>query len=310
MNMQDGQLTEWGFHDGELTVQQRAGVRADAERLTGMLAPVELRGGVVGFLTDRTFAVITARDNAGSLWSSPLNGEPGFLTVTSPTTLRIRTTVARRDPLDAAPDGQPVGLVVMEFAARRRVRINGTLTGSDNDGLTVEVEQAYGNCPQYIQQRILAPNPESRPELEELRSDVELSGEDVAQIRAADTFFLGTTHPTRGKDASHRGGPAGFVRLEGNDVWWPDYPGNNMFNSFGNLTVAPTAALLFVDFDSGRTLQLSGTASIEWDHRGEAGDDGHTGRRARFHTERVVAGHLHGIRQTEHHSYPRNPALT
>lgn len=310
MNMQDSQLTDWGFHDGELTVQQRAGVRADAERLTGMLAPVGLRGGVVGFLADRTFAVITARDDAGSLWSSPLIGEPGFLTVTSPTTLRIRTNVAHGDPLDAAPAGQPVALVVMEFPARRRLRINGTLTGSDNDGLTVEVEQAYGNCPQYIQQRILAPILGSRPDLEEPRSDVELSGEDAAQIKAADTFFLGTTHPTRGKDASHRGGPAGFVRLESNDVWWPDYPGNNMFNSFGNLTIDPTAALLFVDFDSGRTLQLSGTASIEWDHRGEAGDDGHTGRRARFHTERLVAGHLPGIRQTEHRSYPRNPAIT
>jgi uncharacterized protein len=57
-------------------------------------------------------------------------------------------------------------------------------------------------------------------------------------------------------------------------VWWPDYAGNNMFNSFGNLTIDPTAALLFVDFDSGRTLQLSGTASIEWDHFGEPGDDG------------------------------------
>lgn len=310
MNMQDGQPTEWGFHDGELTVQQRAGVRADAERLTGMLAPAELRGGIVGFLADRTFAVITARDDAGSLWSSPLNGDSGFLTVTSPTTLRIRTNVAHGDPLDAAPASQSVGLVVMEFAARRRLRINGTLTGSYNDGLTVEVEQAYGNCPQYIQQRVLAPNPGSRPELEELRSDVELAGEDTAQIKAADTFFLGTTHPTRGKDAAHRGGPAGFVRLEGNDVWWPDYPGNSMFNSFGNLTIDPTAALLFVDFDSGRTLQLSGTASIEWHHRGKDGDDGHTGRRARFHTERLVAGHLPGIRQTEHYSYPRNPAIT
>jgi len=52
-------------------------------------------------------------------------------------------------------------------------------------------------------------------------------------IAASDTFFLGTTHPVRGSDASHRGGPAGFVRVDGDQLWWPDYPGNNLFNSFG-----------------------------------------------------------------------------
>ena len=76
MRMQEGQLAGWGFHVGELAVQERAGVRADAERLTGMLAPAMLRGGIVAFLADRTFAVITARDAAGSLWSSPLIGNP------------------------------------------------------------------------------------------------------------------------------------------------------------------------------------------------------------------------------------------
>ena len=47
----------------------------------------------------------------------------------------------------------------------------------------------------------------------------------------------------------------------------PDYPGNNMFNSFGNLALDPTAALLFIDFRSGRTLQLSGSAHVTWTPR-------------------------------------------
>ena len=50
-------------------------------------------------------------------------------------------------------------------------------------------------------------------------------------------------------------------------VEWPDYPGNNMFNSFGNLAVDPTTALLFIDFRSGRTLQLSGSAHVAWTSR-------------------------------------------
>ncbi len=112
-----------------------------------------------------------------------------------------------------------------------------------------------------------------------------LGADDIAQIRSADTFFLGTTHPERGNDASHRGGPAGFVHADHNTVEWPDYPGNNMFNSFGNLEIDPTAALLFVDFESGRTLALSGRAVVDWEKSAAGGD---TGRSVRFTIERVV----------------------
>lgn len=77
-------------------------------------------------------------------------------------------------------------------------------------------------------------------------------------VAGADTFFLGTTHPTRGNDASHRGGPPGFVRVTSpTTLWWPDFPGNNMFNSFGNLAVDDEAALLFTDFTTGATVQMS-----------------------------------------------------
>ncbi len=310
MREQMSRLAAVGFHDGELAVQQKVGVRGEATRLVGMLAPVELRGGIVAFLADRTFAALTARDANGRLWTSTLIGEAGFLEVASPTTLRIGVVVAHGDPLENVPAGQSVGLVVMEFATRRRVRVNGALTHRDAGGLTVEVEQAYGNCPQYIQQRTLIPTGNDRQFLEEAPYDAVLSADDAAQVRAADTFFLGTTHPDRGKDASHRGGPAGFVRVEGEEVWWLDYAGNNMFNSLGNLAVDSTAALLFVGFDTGRILQLSGTATIDWDHLGERGDGGHTGRRVRFQTQRVVSGRLAVPRQNEHHTYPRNPALT
>lgn len=69
----------------------------------------------------------------------------------------------------------------MEFAARRRVRINGTLTRRSRGGLTVEVEQAYGNCSQYIQQRTLIPPGNDRQALERPHYDVVLSDEDASQ---------------------------------------------------------------------------------------------------------------------------------
>lgn len=97
-------------------------------------------------------------------------------------------------------------MVVVEFAARRRVRINGTLTQVTGGGLVLEVEQAYGNCPQYIQQRVLGFGYPGGSEATEVRRGTDFSPGDVSLIRGADTFFLGTTHPERDTDASHRGG--------------------------------------------------------------------------------------------------------
>jgi uncharacterized protein len=308
--VESGHHPDVGFHAGEVAVQQRAGTREEAERLSPMLDPAELRGGIVAFLADRTFAAITARDAEGRLWTSPLIGPAGFLEAVSPTTLAIHAQLAEGDPLRGLPTGQQVGLVVVEFALRRRVRVNGTLTAADGDTLAIEVEQAYGNCPQYIHQRLLAQDDPGQRDPGDVRRDGAFSPADTGLIRAADTFFLGTTAPERGSDTSHRGGAPGFVRVDGGRLWWPDYPGNNLFNSFGNLAVDPEAALLFLDFDSGRTLQLSGVAEIDWDAAGRPGDDGQTGRRAVFTLQRLVAGRLLPARQIADNPYPRNPVLT
>jgi predicted pyridoxine 5'-phosphate oxidase superfamily flavin-nucleotide-binding protein len=306
-----GRPSAGGFHVGELAVQRRAGVEAEAARLAPMLEPAELRGGLAAFLADRTFAVLAARDLAGQLWASPLIGPAGFLTVTSPTTLHVRATIRTADPLHGLPPGQPVGMIAVEFASRRRVRLNGTLTEASDGGLAVDVEQAFGNCPQYIQQRVLAPgDPGQQASSGQGRYGTALDAADVELIRSADTFFLGTTHPGRGTDASHRGGTPGFVRVEGSQLWWPDYPGNSMFTSLGNLAVNPEAALLFIDFGTGATLHLSGTASTEWGQVGAPGDDGRTGRRGRFSLQRLVVGRFLPVREVAHRSYPRNPELT
>jgi uncharacterized protein len=303
--------TATGFHAGELAVQRRAGVEAEAARLTPMVEPAQLRGGLAAFLAGRTFAVLAARDPAGRLWASPLIGPAGFLTVTSPTTLQVTASIPATDPLHALPPGQQAGLIAVEFATRRRVRVNGTLTGTSAGRLVVDVDQAFGNCPQYIQQRPLAADDSGQiANPENARQGTAFDAVDVDLIRRADTFFLGTAHPEHGTGASHRGGTPGFVRVEGSQLWWPDYPGNNLFNSFGNLAVNPEAALLFIDFGTGAVLHLSGTASIEWGPVGAPGDDGRTGRRGRFDLRRLVADRSLPVREVAHRPYLRNPELT
>jgi uncharacterized protein len=271
-----------GFHEGELAVQDRAGVRAQAARLGGaMLATPDLNGSMGGFLAARDFAVLTARDADGRLWTSPLFSAPGFLEAHD-RELRVHAVPGPGDPLGGLAAGQPVGMLAIEFAARRRVRVNGTLTSVGDSDMRLSVDQAYGNCPKYIHPRRLE-HFDDAGQLAERAS--RLSAEHEQLITNADTFFLGTAHPTRGADASHRGGPPGFVHVDGDRLWWPDYPGNNMFNSFGNLVVDPSAALLFIEFDTGATLHVSGKAGVEWVTPSDS--DGGTGRRVSLAIESV-----------------------
>lgn len=277
-----------GFHDGELDVQRRAGVADDAARLVVMVGPGELGPRFTAMFAVAPLAAITGRDHDGRLWISPMIGDPGFISAHSPTRMAVRDGLHPGDPLYGLDEGQPVGLIVMQMEARRRVRINGTLGHVDGGSIEVDVRQAYGNCPQYIHRHeVTTESAGVTADSVEIRT--ELSDQDMAVIRSVDTFFLGTTHPASGNDASHRGGPAGFVTADRKSVVWPDFPGNNMFNSMGNIAVDPTAALLFIDFGTGRVVQVSGRAQIEWDAPGP------TGRQVRLTVDAVVASRLRGL---------------
>lgn len=277
-----------GFHEGELATQRRAGVEAEAGRLENMLDSSGLSDGAARFLASQRFAALTGRDHNDVLWVSPLAAPQGFLRGRAGV-LHVSAAPRDGDPLHEMRAGQQVGLIAIDFASRRRLRINGELVGADHAGLTIGIDQSYGNCPKYIHRRTIdvagLATPSKRP-----RRATLLAPADQAMIAKSDTFFLGTTHPTRGNDASHRGGPPGFVRVDSpNRLWWPDFPGNNMFNSYGNLAVDDEAALLFLDFDTGATLHVSGTARVRWTTPGAAGDDGAVGRQVAFSVGAVAA---------------------
>jgi ferredoxin-NADP reductase len=89
-------------------------------------------------------------------------------------------------------------------------------------------------------------------------------------------------------DASHRGGDPGFVRVEGpRRLVFPDYAGNKHFNTLGNLLLDPRAGLLFVDFERGSLVQMTGHASIDWDSPEIAGFPG-ARRLVRFELDEAV----------------------
>ena len=151
-----------------------------------------------------------------------------------------------------------------DFVATRRVRVNGRAVIKQGS-IYIRTEEVYGNCRRYLQERLFIGERKSSATDQPAETGNALSDAQQQQISRADTFFIATDNPEHGADVSHKGGNPGFVRVvDEKHIAFPDYNGNSMFNTLGNLTVNPHAGLLFIDFDSGRTLQLSGRASTDW----------------------------------------------
>ena len=269
------------FHSGELAVQKRVGVHEQARDLEGMFRD-SIKPAVAEFLAQHQFGVLSSADANGNVWASPIAGV-GIFSVPDEHHIGIQ-----RDRLDPPLDpalvhGPQAGLLVIDFDRRLRLRINGTFdrSGGVPPRLTLRISQFYGNCQKYIQRRVPAERvSKCETGCPQPVSGGRLTGAQQALISRSDTFFIATQNVDSGADASHRGGRPGFVMVEDDrTLLWPDYRGNNLFNTLGNLESDGRAGLLFIDFDSGASLQLTGNATADF---GDASSFSPTGRRVRF----------------------------
>lgn len=263
------------FHLGEQAVQERFGLRErlaqTGRRIVRDFMPDEHRE----LFEDLPFVVVGSADSAGQVWASLLIGEPGFVRSPNATSLLIAAQPLAQDPLQQSlRQGTPLGLLGIELPTRRRNRANGHVARAAGSSFELTVEQSFGNCNKYIQARggsFTAPPPGMQPTLE----GPLLSAAAERILARSDTSFLATSseHPERGGsegiDVSHRGGRPGFIRAEPHDgatlLTLPDFSGNFLFNSFGNLEQNPHAGLLVLDFDSGDVLSLTGSARVIWE---------------------------------------------
>ncbi|MFN8539355.1 MAG: pyridoxamine 5'-phosphate oxidase family protein [Thermomicrobiales bacterium] len=99
--------------------------------------------------------------------------------------------------------------------------------------------------------------------LEQVTVHTALNEADRAFITRSPMFFLATADADGHPEVSYKGGLPGFVRaLDDTTLAFPDYDGNGMFRSLGNLRVNPHVGLLFIDFEHPRRIRISGTATI------------------------------------------------
>ncbi|HEY4097601.1 MAG TPA: pyridoxamine 5'-phosphate oxidase family protein [Baekduia sp.] len=253
-----------GFHPGEIVAQQHAGVAGQAAAMAHF-RETSLPEGIDWFLAEQPWIVVGAADDEDRMWATILYGAPGFVSAPDERTLQIAARPPAGDALAAAlARPADVGALVIETARRLRLRLNGRSEPADG-GLRIALEEVYGNCPKYITGRAVADLVDA-PAHPRRTVDDALDDRARALLAAADTMFVATRARQYGADVSHRGGNPGFLQAsDPHTITWPDYQGNNMFNTFGNLELDPHLGLTLADPDSGTTLQVSGTAQVVWD---------------------------------------------
>ncbi len=203
------------------------------------------------FFSALPFMVVGLADQNGHPWATTLSGPPGFMNSIEENLLAINAWLQPGDPSHSSiRDGAPIGGLGI---------------------FSIRVQQSFGNCPKYIQARNERPRHSSK-RAPECRTASHLGDSDVSFVAESDTFFIASRsaqldqeESSQGLDVSHRGGRPDFVQVvSANELCFPDFSGNLLLNTLGNLEVDARAGLLFIDFRSRAMLHIIGRARICW----------------------------------------------
>lgn len=260
------------FHSGELHLQEQCGVRKSMEEMAQRVMHDFIPERQRDFFHDLEYVLLGTVDSHGAPHASMVTGTVGFIQTPQPDVIVISTgSRKQRLAFEALDLGQSVGVLGIDLSNRRRNRVHGRITAIDENTITLRVVQFYGNCPKYISPREIIGR-QNPPSYQNVSVRCSLSPQDRATISAADTFFIASYvrdnsgEPYEGVDVSHRGGRPGFISIgadsSGSQLTIPDYKGNNLFNTFGNLLVNPQAGLLFINFETGDQLHIHGESVL------------------------------------------------
>jgi hypothetical protein len=261
------------FHRGERAIQQRLGVREQMECFGSRVIRDHMPQQHREFYQQLPFIFVGHADSRGWPWASILFNKPGFISSPDNETLVVSAQPVAGDPLaDALTPGTRLGLLGIDLPTRRRNRLAAHIIESSEQQISLQVDQSFGNCPQYIQSRELGTVASEKLSASAMTVLTTLDSRAQALIASSDTFFVASYvsndsgEASEGADVSHRGGRPGFIRIDSDSVLTiPDYLGNNHFNTMGNFTENARAGLLFLDFENGHLLTLTGTVEMLWD---------------------------------------------
>ena len=233
------------YHHGQVEVQQEANSRDLADHMAHWVGPA------AEFAERADLLVFAHRHSDGTLRFSSVSGKAPLVRMHGGSALKLH------EGDWSLPDGRVGGLAI-NLGERRRVRLNGTILQA-KAGRILQVDEAFTLCRKYLAPSVpaavsLAAGPQSREEM--ALDDPWL----MRVVSNAETSFLASTTPDGAPDVAHRGGPAGFLELDpaARRLAWPEYLGDGVFKSAGNVRATPELTLLVLETDTGDAVELTG----------------------------------------------------
>lgn len=281
------------FHTGQLAVQKITGEEEIAKARIPMIQS-SLHPRSVSFIEHQVLAFLGSEDLNEDIWLSLLVGERGFISIPSLQEIKFDLSKITSDRTDIffknIKTKSTVGMLFHDAARRARYRAWG-IANQEGDQLSFDIRMGYPSCPKHIQREVIELPEDTTAISPKYQNGTALGKLEKDWILNAHTFFIATQTKKGDIEASHRGGDPGFIEIQENGLLRvPDYLGNSMFSTLGNIYENPKAALLFIDYKKGETLQLTGHAELQFDQNSQ--DDfytsGETGRFWTFETKRWI----------------------
>ncbi|KAH6696810.1 hypothetical protein F5X68DRAFT_126266 [Plectosphaerella plurivora] len=278
--------TEVPWHQGELEMHRKLEVPTQLHNPTYPGLPPSYGSRV----TESPILAVGTLDDQGQPWTTLWGGERGFARPIAQGVVGVRTGVDLGDPVLAAlfdnkiekdvvarPEDPELGRVFaalsIDLESRDRVKLAGrfvagavTETFEEGGGevqMALAVTESLGNCPKYLNKRPVEPR---TPKPGTVETGLPLSLAALEVVEQADMFFLSTTNGNT-MDTNHRGGSRGFMRVlhheDGTvDLVYPEFSGNRLYQSLGNLQVNPKVGIAIPNFQTSDILYVTGTAAI------------------------------------------------
>ncbi|KAG9666458.1 putative oxidoreductase, partial [Aureobasidium melanogenum] len=278
------------FHEGEKMMQKKLRVPEMDNPTIPMLSPQ-----ASSMLQRAPLLAFGTLDSEGRPWTTVWGGRKGFSQSLGNSMIGIRTSVASKsDPVVEAlvgrndkgeivkeeGEGRLLSGLAIDLDTRKRVKLAGRMvagtlgsTNGDKDSndhgqqgilqLVARIDESLGNCPKYLNRRDISP---ATTNSELISDSIPLDKRAVELINKVDLMFL-STNSGSSMDTNHRGGPPGFVRCLSQEdgctqFVYPEYSGNRLYQSLGNMILDSKAGFCFPDFDTGSCLFVTGHAEV------------------------------------------------
>jgi NAD(P)H-flavin reductase/predicted pyridoxine 5'-phosphate oxidase superfamily flavin-nucleotide-binding protein len=279
-----GSAYDIAWHEGEVAMHKLMHVPGQENPNSPFLSP-----GAGYMVSKAPLLALGTLDEEGRPWTTIFGGKDGFARPIAQSTIGLRTLVDREydpviqvllgraddEPVTMDGEGKMVGGLTIDLETRMRVKLHGRMLagalGAQNKGdsvaeaqLVIKIDKSLGNCPKYLNSKEIVP---ATPKPKLISDSPKLPIQAVALLEKADMFFMSSFQRKVDMDTNHRGGPPGFVRMISNDesgavLVYPEYSGNRLYESLGNLRTTPLAGITVPDFDTGDVLYFTGKTEV------------------------------------------------